>query len=143
MTFRRAVLGFATAAVADCTVSLMAPRAAPISIEASPDAVLITACEEYLRIQRAFEVVYAAFPGEMPEDGPAWSILDPVPDLEERIVALHATTAEGHFARARCVAFHYLAHHTACQDDPDGAREDRFKAAWLRDLVRLERGSAA
>jgi hypothetical protein len=106
----------------------------------SPDAELIAACNEYLRIQRAFEVAYDEHDGDMEPGHPALDILDPIPALTEQIVALRATTAEGIAARMQCAAFHYLPSHHACQDDPDAGSDDRFEAAVLRDMVAMERG---
>ena len=110
---------------------------------APPDAALIAACTEFLRIQRAFEAYYDMLPGDMAKDDPHAAMLEPLDGLADRIVALRATTAEGHLARARCAAFHYLSHHRLTQDDPDGAFETRFEAAGLRDLVHWERGDTA
>jgi hypothetical protein len=106
--------------------------------EQSPDAELIAACDQYLSIQRALAAAYDALGADMDNDDPAWALLDPASELEEKIVALHAQTAEGHFARARCVAFFHLSTHRDCQDDPEDDREDRWRAANLRDVVRLE-----
>jgi hypothetical protein len=102
-----------------------------------PDAELIAACEDYLRIQRAFEAVCVSLPGNMPDDHPAHQMLDPLPELEERIVALRAVTADGFLARARCAAFFFRLSHSACQDDPEEGCDCRFTAAILRDAVRL------
>ena len=106
--------------------------------EQNPDAELIAACNEFLRIQRAFEAACDALPGDMADDDPAWEMLDPASGLEEKIVSLRAQTADGYLARARCEAFFYRPAHRACQDDPEAAREDRFRAACLRDLVQME-----
>ncbi len=106
-------------------------------VPSNPDADLLAACAHYLRIQRAFDAIVEA--SDVESDDPCLSILDPIPALAERIVALRATTAEGHMARARCMAFHYLAHHPIAQDDPDSAAEDRFQAALYRDLIAQER----
>ena len=73
---------------------------------------------------------------------PGLAILGPAPALVEVIVALPAITAEGHLARARCMAFYYLFGHSGCRDNPEGAAEDRFKSALLRDLATMERGPA-
>jgi hypothetical protein len=109
-----------------------------------PDAALIVACEEYLRIKREFSAYYDSLHGiDMEAGDPAFAILDPIPALVEQIVAARATTPDGHLARARCMAFTYLPHHRACQDDPEAAAEDRFHAAMLRDLARAERGTPA
>ena len=105
-----------------------------------PDAELIAACEDYLRIERAFEVASNALDDDVKAGDPAWATLDPIPALENKIVALRATTAEGITARARCMAFTYMPGHTGLLDNPDMAAEDRFRAALMRDLVRLERG---
>jgi hypothetical protein len=106
------------------------------------DAELIAACNEFLRIQRAYEAEYIALPGDMPSDHPANALLDPIPALTERIVALRAVTADGFLARARCAAFFNLPAHPSCQDDPDGGDDDRFMAAIMRDAVRLNRETA-
>ncbi len=103
---------------------------------------LITACSEYLRIQREFEAYYDTLPGDIEVGDPGLSILSQAPVLVEVIVAWRATTAEGHLARARCMAFFYLPSNSACRDNPEGAAEDRFEAALLRDLVAMERGPA-
>ncbi len=140
MTLRRNLL---TAAAA----SMMLPCAAIGSNvqlpDIHPDVDLIAACDRFLAIQREFEAYYETLPGDMEDDDPAWAMLDPMPELEERIVSLQAVTAEGHFARARCAAFFYLSHHPSCQDNPDAPREMRFRAAALRDLVHAERGGRA
>ena len=107
----------------------------------SPDAELIAAGGEYLRIQREFEAYFITLDGDMEDNDPHWAILDPLPELRDKIATLRATTAEGYYSRARCVAFHYQPHHKGCVDDPYGAGEDRFKAANLRDLTRAERGT--
>ena len=108
-----------------------------------PDAELIAACAEYRRIQWAFEAYYDTLPdGDIDDDDPAWAMLGPVNALVEQIVALRATTAEGHLARGRALAFHYQPHHASLQDDPDRAFSDRAQAAALRDLVSIERGAA-
>ncbi len=107
-----------------------------------PDAELLTACGEFLRLQREFEAYCTGLPGDMEDDDPAWAMLDPLPGLVEQIVTLRATTAEGHLARARCRAFPWLPQARACQDDPEAAAEDRFMAAELRDLVAMECGAA-
>ena len=120
----------------------VAPAAAQ-PVQRHPDADLIAACNDFLRLQRAFEAHYATLSGDMEENDPAWDILDPMADLEEKIVRLRAVTAEGHLARAQCVAFSYLPHHRVCQDDPEAAREDRFQAACMRDLIHMERGDEA
>ncbi len=106
--------------------------------EPNPDAELMAACDQYLSIQRAFAAAYDALGADIDNDDPAWVLLDPASELEEKIVALRAQTAEGHFARARCEAFFYLPKHRGCQDDPEAGREDRWRAANLRDVVRLE-----
>ena len=109
----------------------------------STDAELIAACDEFLRIQDAFTAAYAAggFKNMEPDD-PAHDLLDPIPELSEKIVALHAVTADGFLARARCAAFFYLPQHSSCQDDPETGDDDRFMAAILRDAVRLNREKA-
>jgi hypothetical protein len=147
MTLRRDFLAFTAGAVA------VLPLAARAKTEADqysasengphPDAALIAVCEEYLRIEREFEAYYDTLPGDMEADDRGWEILEPIPALEEQIVALRATTPEGHLARARCVAFTYLPANPVCQDDPEAAREDRFRAAMIRDLVHMERGGEA
>ena len=106
--------------------------------EQNPDAELIAACNEFLRINRAFEAAYNALSGDMENDDPAWDMLNPVPELTERIVALRAQTAEGFLARARCAAFFYMRDEaSACQDDPNVDTDSRFMAATLRDAVLL------
>ena len=115
-----------------------------LALDASPvssDADLIAAGGEYLRIQREFEAYFITLDGDMEDNDPHWAILDPLPELRDKIATLRATTAEGFYARARCVAFHYTPEHKGCLDHPDGAAEDRFKAANLRDMVRAERGA--
>ena len=107
----------------------------------SSDTELIGACHEYLRIQRELEAYYVTLDGDMEGDDPHWAILNPVPGLRDKIATLRATTAEGFYARARCVAFHYLPEYKGCLDQPDGAAEDRFTGANLRDMVRAERGA--
>jgi hypothetical protein len=108
---------------------------------AHPDADLLTACADYLHIQRAFEAYFISLPsGSMANDDPAWAILDPLEATVERIISARATTAEGCAARMRCLAFHHMPGSMVLRDDPDGAHQDRFKAAVLRDLVRDERG---
>ncbi len=107
----------------------------------APDAELMAVCADYLRIQRAFEAYFDTLPGDIENDDPAWSMLEPVPALVERIVSLRAITPEGHLARGRCLVTHYLPGYPGCQDDPEGATEDRFKAAILRDLVQMERSA--
>lgn len=136
MTLRRDFMAMTAGAVAARTVLPMAAKAG----EPHPDAALIAACNEYLRIQQAFEAAFVALPGDMDDDDPAWSLLDPLPAFEEQIVAHRATTSEGHFARSLCVAFTYLPTHPSCQDNPLDPREDRFEAAGMRDMVRLVRG---
>ena len=108
--------------------------------ERNPDAELIAACKEFLRIQRAFSAAYEALGGKnMEPDDPAHDLLDPIPELTERIVALRATTAEVFLLRAQCAAFFYLPKHRSCQDDPNEGSDDRFIAALMRDAVRLNR----
>ena len=110
----------------------------------SPDADLIAACDEFLRIQREFEAYFDTLSDDMnADDARGSAILNPMPKLVEQIVSLHATTAEGHLARARCTAFHWLPQATVCQDHPGRGHEDRFRAAELRDLVAMERGGRA
>ncbi len=108
----------------------------------NPDAELMAACSEYLRAQWAFEAAYLDGDDDMPGDDPAWALLDPIPELREKIVALSATTPAGITARGRCLAFHYLPHHPACRDNSNGSAHDRFRAATMRDLVQMERGAA-
>ena len=120
-----------------------AVKAAEYGQVAHPDADLIIACNEYLRIERAWSAhCEAVGERDIEDDDPALAMLEPLPALVEQIVALRATTAEGHLARARCMAFAFLPGHSACQDDPEGATEDRLEAAMLRDLTRMERGPA-
>jgi hypothetical protein len=120
------------------------PAVAATPAVAHPDAILIAACNEYLRIEREFSAYYDSLHGvDMEAGDPAFAILDPIPALVEQIVAIRATTADGHLARARCMAFTYLPHHRACQDDPNQAAEGRFHAAMLRDLTQAERGTPA
>ena len=107
--------------------------------EPHPDAELISACNEFLRIQRAYTDAYVALGKDMEPDDPAHDLLNPVPALADKIVNLHASTSDGFLARARCAAFFYLPAHPSCQDDPDGGDDDRFMAAILRDAVRLNR----
>jgi hypothetical protein len=107
------------------------------------DADLIAACNEYLRIERAFDAHCRDVPGDIEDDDPAVSMLLPLRELTEVIVASRAVTAEGHLARARCAAFHTLPGSLACRDNPAGGRESRFRAAALRDLVHAERGDDA
>ena len=108
--------------------------------EEHPDAELLDACNDFLRIQRAFSAAYDALGGKnMEPDDPAHELLDPVPELTERIVALRATTAEGFLARVQCAAFFNLPAHRSCQDNPDAGSEDRFMAAIMRDGVLLNR----
>ena len=96
-----------------------------------------------MRIERAYCAAYEALGGKDMEPGdPAHDLLDPIPELTERIVALRATTAEGFLARAQCAAFFNLAAHRSCQDDQDdqdAGSDDRFMAAIMRDAVRLNR----
>ncbi len=119
------------------------PAVAANPAASHPDAALLAACNEYLRIEREFDAYYDTLPGDMLGDDAGWAILAPIRGLTEQIVALRATTPEGHLARACCMAFTYLPHHRACQDDPEAAAEDRFHAAMLRDLARAERGAVA
>ena len=134
---RRVLLGGAAVLAAAPAVS-----AATLPLRPHPDADLIAACTEYLRIQRAFEAYYDTLPGDIEDGDPGIAIVSQAPALVEAIVALRATTAEGHLARARCMSFFYLPAHSACRDNPEGAVEDRFEAALLRDLVAVERGPA-
>jgi hypothetical protein len=139
-TLRRDFLAFTGGAIAARTVLPMAAQAETVQ---HPDANLIGACDEYVRLQQKFETRLAALPGDIPDDDPAWSILDPIDDLKDKIATLQATTPEGHFARARCIAFHHMPYAAACQDRPDDPGEDRFRAANLRDAVRVVRGAVA
>ena len=132
---RRGLLGGAAVLAAAPVASASVPT------QAHPDADLLAACNEFLRIQREFEAYYDTLSEDMEEGDPGLTILNPVPGLVERIVALRATTADGHLARARCRAFPCLPQARACQDDPEAATEDRFTAAELRDLVAMERGA--
>ena len=109
---------------------------------AHPDAELIDACQRYLTMQREFEACVDSLPGDMEEGDPNTAILEPLHGLLDKIATLKATTPEGFFARGRCVAFHYQPSNDACLDNPDQGGDDRFQAANLRDLVRLERGDA-
>ncbi|GAB0119899.1 hypothetical protein [Acidisoma sp. 7E03] len=109
----------------------------------NPDAELIAACDEFLRRQRQFSAISAALPGDVREDDPAWAILDPIPELTERIVKLRASTPEGFFARAQCGAYFYLPGHRVSWDNPDASLDERCGAASMRDLIRLERGESA
>ncbi len=90
--------------------------------QATPDADLIAACADYLRIQRAWSAYCESLDGDVEKNDPNVSMLDPLATVAEKIVALTATTAEGHAARARCMAFWYLPSHRIAQDDPDGDR---------------------
>jgi hypothetical protein len=102
------------------------------SRSACTDAELIGAYNEFLRIEQAYEAAYVVLGGRnMVSDDPAHAMLDPIPELRERIVPLRAVTAEGFLARARRAAFFFLPHHDACQDDPDSGAEDRFRATCL------------
>ncbi len=123
-------------------VATTAAAAAQSSAAEPTDSELVSACTEYLRVQRAFEAYCSAAPGDMQRDDPGFKLLDAAPDLAEKIVVLHATTAEGHLARLRCWALPYAPGARDCLDDPEAAREDRFLAAATRDLVSLERGTA-
>ena len=137
-TRRRLLAGVASVAIAGGVLPVASGHAAE-----HPDAKLIAVCAEHRRIHWAFEAYYDTLPdGNIDDDDPAWAMLDPVDALVEQIVALRATTAEGHLARGRALAFHYLPHHPSLQDDPDGAFSDRAQAAALRDLVSIERGTA-
>jgi hypothetical protein len=110
--------------------------------ETSPDAELIAACNEFLRIHREYEAACEALGEEdMEPNDPSHEMLNPVPALVGKIVALRAVTAEGFLARARCAAFSYLPTHPSCQDDPKSATDDRLMAALMRDAVRLNRES--
>ena len=125
--------------------SVMLPDAANIEGQrqaSHPDAELIAACDRYLRIQRAWAAYCDAMfgDGDLPAYTPGEEMLDPLPGLVEQIVALPAKTAEGHLARARCAAYCWMPGAPVCQDDPNGAPEDRFNAAAMRDLVAMERG---
>jgi hypothetical protein len=103
-----------------------------------PDAQLIEACNEFLRIERAYEAACQALGDkDIEPDDPANEMLAPVELLTEKIVALRAVTADGFLARARCAAFFYRPEHSACQDDPEEGCDSRFMAAILRDAVRL------
>jgi hypothetical protein len=142
---RRGLLGGA-AVLAAAPLAASAVIASGQHVQASaaqPDRDLIGACEEYLRLQQKFEARLAALPGDIADDDPAWSILDPIDDLKDKIATFQATTAEGHFARARCIAFHHMPYAEACRDFPDDPSEDRFRAANLRDAVRVVRGAGA
>ena len=124
------------------TASVLLPGAAKAAVvQPHPDADLIAACTEFLRIQRAWDAYAQANPGDIEADDPNVVMLEPLPALVEQIVALRATKAEGHLARARCMAFPYLPGHSACHENPKAAEEDRFEAAQLRDLVAMERGT--
>ena len=133
------------AAAASLMLPAGAVKAEGISItgiSSHPDAALLAACAEYLRIQRDFEAYYDTLSGDMDRDDACGSaMLEPLPGLVDQIVSLHATTADGFTARARCGAFHWLPQARVCQDDPEGAPEDRMKAAGMRDFVAMERGA--
>ena len=138
---RRALLGGAIGLAVVPAVAQAEGVTVTVMPSSHPDAELIAACTEYLHIQRAFEAYYEALPGDRERDDACGSaMLDPLDSLVERIVAARAVTAEGHMARAQCAAFHWIPGARVCQDDPDGASEDRFIAAGLRDLVAMERG---
>jgi hypothetical protein len=142
---RRGLLAGATVlAVAPVEASaVMASGRYVQTSDTHPDADLIAACDEYLRVQWKFEAYLDAQPGDIADDDPGLAILDPIDALRDKIATTVATTAEGHYARLRCIAFHFLPNHSSCQDDPDGATEDRFRAANLRDAVRVVRGAVA
>ena len=139
---RRSLLSAAAASVMLPAVVKSKGITVTVTPPGHPDAELIAACVEYLRIQRALSA-YCANAGEkdIEPDDPGLAMWKPIPALIEQIVAFRATTAEGHLARARCMAFPYLPGHPACHDDPEAAPEDRFEAAQLRDLVAMERGT--
>ena len=104
--------------------SVMLPGAAVSEVrtpDIGVDADLIAACNEYLRVQWKFEAYCDAQPGDIGHGDPGLAILDPIDDLRDKIATTVATTAEGHYARLRCIAFHFLPNHPSCQDDPDGA----------------------
>ena len=134
---RRNLLGHA-AGIASAIGIVRHASAAP------PDQDLVAACNDYLRIQRKWSA-YCASLGDkdIEADDPSLAILEPLPSLVERIVALRATTADGHAARAQCMTFAFLPTAMICRDNPDGAAEDRFESAMYRDLVRAEMGSVA
>ena len=138
---RRSLLAAVSAVTIGSGITAGAAASVADFVPSSPDADLLAACADYLRIQRAFDAIVVA--GDVENDDPRLSMLDPLPALVERIVKLKATTAEGHVARARCMTCHYLAHHPIAQDDPDGAAEDRFQAALYRDLIAQERAGRA
>ena len=117
------------------------PTMAPANPPA--DAELIAACQAWLRVNRDFDRYCEALGCDIEADDPGWRILDPADALEERIVALQATTPEGIFAKAQCMAFCYLPGHAACKDHADHPAEGRFKAALFRDLTVLEWGERA
>ena len=114
-------------------------------IKVSPDAPLIAACEEFLRIDREFSAFcQARGDEELERDSEVGlAMLAPQKALAEQIVAARATTAEGHLARLRIIAFGILPKNSQCQDVPGAAMVDRLRAATLRDLVAMERGSGA
>ena len=134
---RHALFAAATSVVIGSGIT--AGAAASVADFVPADTDLITACNEYLRIQRAFSAYCESYgDSDIKDDDPNWSMLDPIPALRNRIIVLTATTAEGHLARARCMAFSLMPNHSVAQDDPDGAPEDRFRAALYRDLIAQE-----
>ena len=122
---------------------MLLPRAVEAGVVPHPDAELIAACRDYIRIQREFEAYYDTLPSDIEADDHGVAIIRSVDELGGKIIALRAVTAEGYAARAKCVAWHYLPNHRSCQDNPDYGFEDRFMAAGMRDLVADVRGGRA
>ena len=133
-----------TAAAASVMAALRRNRVGCPSPGHSPRAELIAACNEYIRIQREFEAYYNTPAGRHRGRRPwAWPFWTPSTNSARRSSRSGAVTAEGHVARAKCVAWHYLPNHRSCQDDPEYGFEDRFMAAGMRDLVAdVQRGRA-
>ena len=144
---RRGLLGGAAvlASAAAAVVAGSLPVAARVETAPPVETPLIAACNEYLRINRAFEAYYIAHETAdgLDDEDPGWAMLDPLPGLTETIATSRAVTAEEHLARAKCITFCFLPHAQICQDDLDGAEEDRFKSAMYRDLVWPDHGAVA
>lgn len=138
---RRTLLRGASAAVLGSVA--VAPLGAHAALTgpspASPDADLIAACEEWLRIQAAFARHVASLPGDIPDDDPAWRILERKDVLEERIITARAATAEGQLLRLRVAVALWAPNAPCFCDDPNAAFEDRLRSATLRDAKALER----
>ncbi len=145
MTLRRDFLAFTAGAVAARTVLPVAARAEGVggSPILNPDAELIAACQDYLRLQRTWDAYCSNIPGDIEEDDPGYAMLEPLAELRERIVSMRATTQEGFLARARCRAWVFLPGTAQCQPDQYTGDDDRMLAAELRDLVALEREGSA